>query len=141
MSWLPYAIFGFLVVVLCTLLVGVSLFGFDAAMLVGLIAGGLIGLGLMAFSAISLKKALARTDRKLALGHSLGGFGLRMVILVSGVSLLALTGWGDPVGFVLAFMVTVVLWLGVQTHWITRQLERARLERQRDNTPVAALEA
>lgn len=126
MSWQPYAIAGLLVVALAAAGALVALLGVDSSMILGLAGGALLGGGLAAFGVWSLKRSLAQPARKLALGHVYGGFMLRLVVLCAGFFTLVATGWANPAGFAVAFMLTVLVNLGLQVTLTARSLERAK---------------
>lgn len=92
----------------------IALMGVDAHMLSGVATGAAAGLVLMAFGWFTTLKGINSGEYKHALGHVLGGFMLRLVVLTAGFLLLALTGWANPAGFAIAFLMAVMAYLAVQ---------------------------
>lgn len=122
MTWQPYAITAFVLLVLAGAAGLLNLTGVDFKMFVGLATGGGIGVLVAVVGIYSMFRGLAEKSKKLALGHMFGGFFLRLVVVVVGVLGLAFTGWGNPVGFAIAFMVTLALYMGLQLYWVSRKL-------------------
>ncbi len=94
----------------------------------GLLAGAGIGIGaaflLMAFNTWTTRRALREQQRKSAIGHVVGGFALRLVVLAVGFFLLVFTGVASPVTFALAFLAGVMLMLGWQVLAVARDIQR-----------------
>ncbi|MCC6572552.1 MAG: hypothetical protein IT462_02060 [Planctomycetes bacterium] len=122
MKWQPYALGALAVVALAVAVLTGAYFQWDPKILVGMGAGTFLGLLLMGFGLLNLRKALKETNKEAALGHAMGGFMLRLVTLVCGTGVLIYTGWGNPAGFVISFFVTVLVYLGVQTLWVQESL-------------------
>lgn len=123
MSFLPYMLFAGLVVMLALGVGVIAMLGVDGAMIGGVAAGAAAGLGLMAFGWFTTLKGIRAGEKKHALGHVLGGFMLRLVVLTAGFFLLAFTGWADPAGFAVAFLMAVMVYLAVQIMVALRGLE------------------
>jgi hypothetical protein len=123
-SWQPYAMVILAVLVLGALLSALALAGFDS----GAIVGAGIGLGaallLMAFNVWNTRRALREQQRKAAMGHVIGGFALRLVVLAVGFFALAFSGVASPVTFALAFLGGVMLMLGWQVVAVSRDVAR-----------------
>ena len=111
---MPYMLFAGLAVVLAVGVGAIALMGFDAHMMSGVATGAAAGLILMVFAWFTTLKGLNAGDVKHALGHVLGGFMLRLVVLTVGFVLLYVTGWANPAGFVIAFLMAVMVYLAVQ---------------------------
>jgi hypothetical protein len=88
--------------------------GVDARMWRGISTGAAAGLVLFSFSWFTTLKGLKSRGRKDALGHLLGGFLARLVVLAGGLLVLGITGWGNPVGFAIAFLMVLLLYLALQ---------------------------
>ncbi len=123
MAWLPYMIVSGLVL----------LGGASAAMLSlintppdhlwkGIAVGGGMGVVLMAIGWYTTLKGVNSATKKDAIGHMVGGFFLRFLILVVGIFALAFTGWGHPAGFALAFLLAVMCYLGLRTIKVMKAL-------------------
>jgi hypothetical protein len=118
---------GLTLIALCAILL-ISYMGVDAQMWRGISAGAAAGLALMSLGWFTTLKGLKAKDTTSAMGHMLGGFFLRLVILVSGLLALALTGWGDPAGFAIAFMMTVLVYLAMQILLALKDYSAAALD-------------
>lgn len=112
MTWHLYAVAALVIAVLAVTAGAVALIGLDEFMLRGLAVGGVLGLAMLAFASFSTRKAMGEVSKAAMLGHMYGGFGLRLVVLVTGFFALAFSGWGNPAGFALAFLAGVVISLG-----------------------------
>ena len=123
MNWQPYALAAFAVMALAAAAITGWYFQWNDKILIGMGAGAGLGLGLMAFGLINLRRALRETDKSAALGHAMGGFLLRLVTLASGAGVLFFTGWGNPAGFAVSFLVTVMLYLGAQTMMVQNSMQ------------------
>lgn len=64
------------------------------------VGGAILALGTQMAAHFLLKGWRARTDRFMA--AILAGFGLRVAVVVAGVTVFALTGWAEPVPFLLS---------------------------------------
>lgn len=126
MTWQLYAVAALVIAVLAVTGGAVALLGLDAFMLRGLAAGAVLGLGMMVFAAFTTRRAMRETGKAAMLGHVYGGFGLRVVVLVTGFLALALTGWGNPAGFALAFLAGVMVSLGLNVLRFARGAAPAR---------------
>lgn len=122
MTWQPYALAAFSVLVLGALAGALALLGADRGMIAGAGAGIGLALLLLVFNEITTRLALREKRKFAALGHIYGGFFLRLVVLVVGFSLLWVTGAGNPVGFAVAFLAGVVLMLAWQVYRATQRL-------------------
>ena len=127
MTWQPYAMGAFAVVVLAALLGLAALTGFDYGFTLGTALGFGASMLLMAFNELTSRLALKEQGKKLALGHILGGFFLRMVVLAGGFLLLAFTGFANPSAFALAFLGGVLVMLGFQVFRTLRGIQRNRV--------------
>jgi hypothetical protein len=114
LSFVPYIVISGLVAVLLLGVLLLTYLGVDAGMWRGISTGAAAGLVLFTFSWYTTLKGLKSKGRKDALGHMLGGFLVRLVVLTGGILTLALTGWGNPVGFALAFLMVLLVYLGLQ---------------------------
>jgi hypothetical protein len=128
MSWQPYALAAVAVVVFAALFGLVALTGFDAHFTIGAVLGMGASLGLMAFNEATTRLALKEQSKTAAMGHILGGFFLRIVVLATGFMALALTEFASPAAFALAFLGGVLLMLGVQVLRALRGLRRPGAE-------------
>lgn len=126
MTWHSYLLSGLIVVVLLLGFGLVSLIGLDGRMWVGLAIGAAAGAGMMLFGWLTTLKALKSNGRRNALGHALGGFFLRLVVLVAGFAVLALTDVGNPAGFAVAFLMAVLVFLAIQVHFAAASMTRAQ---------------
>ncbi|MBK9975944.1 MAG: hypothetical protein IPP14_14320 [Planctomycetes bacterium] len=113
MTWQLYAVAAMGLGVIAVAMAAVMLIGLDTDMAIGLGAGVAVSVPMMLFSAMTAGRALRENDKSAMLGHLMGGFGLRLVVLVIGFGAIGLTGWGNPAGFAIAFLVGVVLMLGL----------------------------
>lgn len=127
MSFLPYMVFAGLVMVLAVGGGAIALMGVDASMLRGAGAGLTAGLCLMTFSWFTTLKGIKAGEKKNAIGHVLGGFMLRLVVLTAGFFLLAFTGWGNAAGFAIAFLMAVMTYLALQILVAARQMQKSEL--------------
>ena len=127
MSFLPYMVLAGLVVVLAVGCGAIALMGTDAFMARGAGAGAAAGLSLMAFSWFTTLKGIKARDKTNALGHILGGFMLRLVVLSAGFFLLAFTGWGHAGGFAIAFLMAVMTYLALQILVAARNMQSTEL--------------
>lgn len=118
----------FAFVVLAALVGLLALTGFEPSFVLG--AG--IGLGasllLLAMSELTTRLALRENRRSAAMGHVLGGFLLRIVVLGVGFVVLAFTGFANPAAFALALLGGVLLTLGLQVFRTVRDIERRRAQ-------------
>jgi hypothetical protein len=124
MTWLPYMLAAALALMIALGFGLLSLVGFDAFMWRGVGAGVTAGLCLMVFSWFTTLKSLKAGSRGNALGHALGGFMLRLVVLVAGFGLMAYTGWGNAVGFSIAFLLTVMAYLALQITVASKSMDK-----------------
>lgn len=127
MSFLPYMILAGLVVVLAVGCAAIALMGVDASMIRGAGAGVAAGLSLMVFSWFTTLKGIKASEKKNVIGHVLGGFMLRLVVLTAGFFLLALTGWGHAGGFAIAFLMAVMTYLALQILVAARNMQGPEL--------------
>ncbi|MCA8919180.1 MAG: hypothetical protein KDB32_08880 [Planctomycetes bacterium] len=127
MSFLPYIVLSGLAIVLTIGVGAIALMGVDVSMMRGVGAGVTAGLSLMVFSWFTTLKGLRAGERKNTLGHVLGGFGLRFVVLVGGFGLLAITRWGNPAGFAVAFLMAVMTYLALQILIVMRTLDKPEI--------------
>lgn len=88
----------------------------------GIAVGGGMGIVLMAINWFTTRKGVNSATKKDAIGHMVGGFFLRLLILVVGILALASTGWGHPAGFALAFLLAVMCYLGLRTIKVMKEL-------------------
>lgn len=122
MTWLPYMLVAGLAVMIALGFGLLSMVGFDALMWRGVGAGVTAGLCLMVFSWFTTLKSIKAGNRGNALGHALGGFFLRLIVLVAGFALMAYTAWGNAVGFAIAFLLTVMAYLALQITVASRSM-------------------
>jgi len=125
-TWQPYGLSGLAILAVGALVFTGAQFGWSADLLVGIAAGAGLGLVLMILGLISLRSGLKSESKTAALGHVFGGFGLRMLVLVAGVGALVYTKWANPAGFALAFLAMVMLYLGLQVHFVNQHLNRTK---------------
>lgn len=124
MTWQPYG-FGFLALLAVLLAAGTAwLLGWSPEMLRGVLAGGGLGLLLFVFGVYSLRKGLKEEKRSAALGHALGGFGLRLFGLLVGVVVSVYTGWANAAGFAVSFLAITVMYLAFQATVVSKSLRR-----------------
>lgn len=116
MSWQPYAMAAFALVVTGAVVALLAAAEFDRGMVYGAGIGFGVAMLLMLFNEFTTRAAFRDPRKAAALGHVLGGFLLRMVALAVGFLLLAFTGMGSPVMFALAFFAGVLLSLGLQVY-------------------------
>ncbi|MBX3474141.1 MAG: hypothetical protein KF754_07140 [Planctomycetes bacterium] len=122
MSWLPYLVLSVLCVAALCGGGMIALMGVDGPMLVGVGIGAGLGLGMMLLGWFTTLKSL-RGGKPAALGHALGGFFLRLVVLTCGFFAVALTGAGNPAGFAIAFMLAVMAYLALQVVLAARTIQ------------------
>jgi hypothetical protein len=112
----------FAVLIIGALVTLLALSGFEP----GVVAGGVIGfvaaLLLLIFNEFTTRRALKERARNAALGHVVGGFALRLVVLAVGFFTLALTGLANPASFALSFLAGVMLILGWQVYRVSREI-------------------
>jgi hypothetical protein len=125
-GWQSYGIASLAVLALAGLVLAGRYVGFDAQMWLGIGAGGALGALTMGLSLLSLRKALKQLEKAAALGQVLGGFFLRMVLVVAGTLVFAWTGWASPIGFALSFLMTVFLYLSIEVHLVQKALDAPR---------------
>ncbi|MBX3461076.1 MAG: hypothetical protein KF696_14110 [Planctomycetes bacterium] len=116
MSWQPYAMAAFALLVTGAVVLLLAVAEFDRGMVYGAGIGFGVALLLMLFNEFTTRAAFRDPRKAAALGHVLGGFLLRMVALAVGFFVLAFTGAGSPVMFALAFFAGVLLSLGLQVY-------------------------
>lgn len=130
MKWQPYALGALAVMALAAAVLTGWYFHWNDKILVGMGAGIGLGLMLMIFGLVTLRRSLRETDKSAALGHAMGGFMLRLVTLACGAGVLLYTGWGNPAGFAISFLVTVMLYLGLQVWLVQNSLRRHEVKAQ-----------
>ncbi|MCB9932848.1 MAG: hypothetical protein H6841_05425 [Planctomycetes bacterium] len=128
MTWQPYAMAAFAVVVLAALFGLAALTGFEHGFTLGAAIGFGASLVLMLLNEVTTRLALKEQSKTAAMGHILGGFLLRIVVLAAGFLALAFTGFANPAAFALAFLGGVLLMLGVQVFRTARGIQRARAQ-------------
>lgn len=116
-----------LVVVLAVGCAAIALMGIDVSMMRGAGSGAMAGICLMVFSWFTTLKGIKSGEKKNAIGHVLGGFMLRLVVLATGFFLLALTGWGHAGGFAIAFLMAVMTYLALQILVAARNMRGTEL--------------
>jgi hypothetical protein len=87
------------------------------ALLVCAVAVLALGAGLTLAGARGLRRALENGQKSALVVHLWGGLFLRMVLLALGFGFFVLTGWGNPVGFAVAFLAGVLVAL-VRQVWV-----------------------
>ncbi len=116
MTWQPYAVAAFAVLVTGAVVALLALTGFDRDMVAGAGIGFGVALALMMFNEFTTRAAFRDPHKKAALGHVLGGFLLRMVTLAVGFFTLVFSGVASPIMFALAFFAGVSISLGLQVY-------------------------
>ncbi len=99
--------------------------GLDAAGVVGVILGGALGGMNLALGWWATSRAL-RKSPSAALRAVVGGFFLRMVVLVALVLFFQGRDWIDATAFALAFMAFFVVFLALEVHLVQRSLNSSR---------------
>lgn len=122
MSWQIYGIGAIALLAAALLVMSVKLLGWSPEMATGIAGGGGLGALLLALGYFGTRRALRDKELKAAMGHALGGFFFRLVALVAGVFALVYTGWANPVGFALSYLVTVFAWLALEVVMVQNAL-------------------
>lgn len=133
MSWQIYGIGAIALLAAALLVMSVKLLGWSPEMATGIAGGGGLGALLLGLGYFGTRRALRDKELKAAMSHALGGFFFRLVALVAGVFALVYTGWANPVGFALSYLVTVFAWLALEVVMVQNALadtdERATVSR------------
>lgn len=123
MSWQIYGIGAIAVLSGALLVLAIKLVGWSPEMGVGIASGLGLGFLLLVLGYFGTRRALREKDMKAAMTHALGGFFFRLVLLVAGVLALVYTGWANPVGFALSYLVMVFAFLALEVVMVQNALE------------------
>lgn len=125
MSWQPYIMLAFAVIAVALLFGLLALVDFQREFTLGACIGLAASIGLLIFGEVTTRRALATKQKSAGLGHVIGGFALRIVVLVVGFAVLTFTGFANPGTFALAFLAGVLLMLGWHVMRAVKQMQTA----------------
>ncbi|NUO17402.1 MAG: hypothetical protein HUU03_13270 [Planctomycetaceae bacterium] len=126
MGWQIYGIGAIAVLSGALLVLAIKLMGWSAEMGVGIASGLGLGFVLLVLGYFGTRRALREKDMKAAMSHALGGFFFRLVTLVAGVFALVYTGWANPLGFALSYLVMVFAFLALEVVMVQNALDRSK---------------